>query len=234
MKTNKAINEQLIALYQDYYGDAINDIVYCGVVDEKAYRKVYPKIVFLLREPHSGSGGFSIPEGLKRNVMKGLNKQPLERGYMYTWRQVGVWAYALIYGFESYHILKNDYIVAQGLQAVGMTNLKKTGGKARCNSKQIATYTKNEKELWLKELKVMKPDIVITSNYHDVVNNSSLEKFILKTIDNKPFYYSILKLDGLNSIILDFWHPNNRKKRENTLKTLYTLKTELIKKRLLR
>ena len=78
------INERLDSLYKDYYGDRINDIIPCGVVDEQVYLKVYPKIVFLLRESHAGKAGFMIPNGLRLNVEKGLKNERLERGYMDT------------------------------------------------------------------------------------------------------------------------------------------------------
>jgi len=226
--TNKAINGQLVDLYQDYYGDTVNDIVYCGVVEEEIYRKVYPKIVFLLREPHSENGGFSIPDGLRRNVIKGLNGQSLEKGYMYTWRQAGVWAYALIHGFDSYETLRNDHIVVSGLQAIGMVNLKKTGGSASSNHTQIKTHAKAEREIWLKELEIMSPDIIITGNvYHTVIDNLGLEKVFLANLDGRSYYYSILKSDNINAIILDFWHPNNRFNRDNNLKNLKQLTEEL-------
>jgi hypothetical protein len=102
------INARLMDLYKSYYGDRLNSIIPCGVVDEETYTAVFPKIVFILKEPHSDETGWSITKGLRRNVKKGLKNLPLEKGYMYTWRQAGVWAYALIYGSGRYQVLKKD------------------------------------------------------------------------------------------------------------------------------
>jgi len=229
------INERLDSLYKDYYGDRINDIIPCGVVDEQVYLKVYPKIVFLLREPHAGKAGFTIPNGLRRNVEKGLRNERLERGYMYTWRQAGVWAYAIINGFDRYETLRKDVYVVKGLQAIGMTNLKKTGGGASSNPKQISHFAKKETTLWLKELDTMRPDIIICGNtYHDVIDNLGLEKILLVNKDRMPYYYSILYLGAVQTIILDFWHPNNRNKRNYNLSILSILIDRLKEKGLLR
>jgi hypothetical protein len=221
------INDTLLGLYKTYYGDGIKNIALCGVVDEKSYLSVNPRILFLLREPHSEKGGFSIPNGLNRNVQKGFNNKPFEKGYMYTWRQAGVWAYALIYGFESYRVLKKDEYVAKGLQSISMTNLKKEVGGASSNKRVINKHANKDKDLWLRELEIMNPDIIITGNYNDVTENLNIDKISLLKTDNKTFYYSILVTEIMNTIILDFWHPNNRLDREENLKTLKLLTDEL-------
>ena len=150
---------------------------------------------------------------------------------MHTWRQAGVWAYSIVYGFDSYSVLKKDIYVARGLQAIGMTNLKKTGGGAISELREISYYAVKEKELWQKELELMNPDLVICgSTYQDVQKNLGFDKLFLSKIDGKPYFYSVGTIGKKQYAILDFWHPALRKPRENTLSHLKVLISELKRK----
>jgi hypothetical protein len=218
------INQELEQLYEEFYGGRRKDIVACGVVDEEVYLQAKPKIVFVLREPHTEETGFTIPNGLRRQVEKGLCGKPLEQGWMYTWRQAGVWAYAILYGFDSYKKLREDICVVKGLQAIGMTNLKKTGGGATSNLRSIRESASRELDLWRNELLVMSPDLIICGNtYHEVVNGLGIKEKPLLKHDNTPYYYSEWKLGDKVIVILDFWHPNNRKSRNKNLAILREL-----------
>ena len=211
--------------------DSYHNNIPCGVVDEETYINIYPKIVFILREPHSDEIGWSMQKGLKRNVEKGLEGKSLEVGYMYTWRQAGVWAYSIVYGFDRYSVLKKDIYVAKGLQAIGMTNLKKTGGRASSNLREISRYAAKEKVLWENELNIMNPDLVICGGtYQDVRKNLNLDKLLLSKIDGNSYSYSVAKIGQKQCILLKFWHPAIRKSRENTLNHLKVLISELKRK----
>ncbi len=218
------INQTLTDLYKNYYGDKFNSIITCGVVDEETYLSVYPKIVFLLREAHTEETEWSIPLGLRRNVEKGLKGEPLEKRYMYTWRQAGVWAYSIIYSFDNYRILRKDSYVTKGLRAIGMTNLKKTGGKASSKLRLISYHAKQEKALWQKELAVMNPDLILCGNtYNIVVDNLNSDRNLLTEIDSKRYYYSLYNVNSKRVVVLDFWHPNSRRKRDDNLSSLNIL-----------
>jgi len=228
------INDRLMDLYKAYYGNNIKSIVYCGVVDEVTYMSVYPRIVFILREPHSSDTGWSLTNGLRRNVENGLRGMSLEADYMYTWRQAGVWAYSIINGFNSYDVLKSDFFVAKGLQAIGMTNIKKTGGGASSNLREISFYANKEKDLWQKELEIMNPHLVICgSTYQDVQQNLGLDELNLANIDGKPYSYSVSGAGHGNCVIIDFWHPGTRRNREYILNHLKVLIDKLKGKGLL-
>lgn len=218
------INQELEQLYKEFYGDRRKDIIACGVVDEEIYLRTKPKIVFVLREPHTDETGFTIPNGLRRQVEKGLSGKPLEPGWMYTWRQAGVWAYAILYGFDSYRKIRKDICVAKGLQAIGMTNLKKTGGGATSNLSSIRESASRELDLWRNELLIMSPELIICGNtYREVVDSLGLDKILLSKHEETPYYYSEWKLGDEPIIILDFWHPNNRKNRNENLAILQKL-----------
>jgi hypothetical protein len=230
------INQMLHALYKDHYRDEITNIIYCGIVDEKTYSSVYPKIVFILKEAHSKETGWCIPTGLQRNVGLGLNNRPMELDYMATWRQAGIWAYAIIHNnFDSYRVLCEPKIVAQGLQYIGMTNLKKTGGKAQADPKEIKDFAERDKDLWQKELEIMNPDLIICGGtFGIVINNLNLERDILYRGQKKKYSYSIWNINNKQSVILSFRHPNNRENHEENLNELKLLLDKLKEKGLIR
>jgi hypothetical protein len=105
-----------------------------------------------------------------------------------------------------------------------MTNLKKTGGGATSNRRQISLYAAKERGLWQRELEIMNPDLVICgSTYQDVQDNLSLEEKSLAKIDGKLYSYSITNSGLGQQVIIDFWHPGCRRKREYILNHLRIL-----------
>ena len=179
----------------------------------------------------TGGTGWTIPGGLRQQVRRGLKGKPFQRGYAYTWVQAGVWAYAILNGFRSYRELSKPLFRAQGIQAIGMTNLKKTGGDAASNREEISKHAKSEVNLWQKELEIMAPDLVICGNtYHDVTANLKLPKTWLLTHKKTHFFYSLWDVGAHKAIILRFWHPARRGNRAETLykKKRYLLELYLI------
>lgn len=204
------------ALYRRYYGDRYRDIVLCGLVDEAIYESTTPKVVFILKEPHSDHKGWSIPCELNRNVLNHSKGAPLEHEFMRTWRQAGVWAYSVIHGFGSYSNLKADLFVAAGLKAIGMTNLKKTGGGASSSFTEISGCASAEKDLWQEEIRVMNPDLIVCGyTYWLVQKNLGLAVHHLDTINKQEYQYSVYDVDyrERGHTILDFWHPGIRTHR---------------------
>lgn len=120
-------------------------------------------------------------------VKQMLNNGKFDRGYQYTWRQAGVWAYSIINGFKPYSVLKKNTFVARRLQCIGMTNLKKTGGGATANRSKISQSAKADVGLWKRELEIMNPDLVICGGtYRDIVNNLNLKSLMVsETIEPK-------------------------------------------------
>lgn len=216
------INEQLEGLYTEYYPK--ENVIHCGIVDEETYLASKPRIIFLLKEPNSGKTGWSIPRGLRCQVQRGLMGHPFKKGYAYTWVQAGVWAYAILNGFKSYRELREPLFRAKGIQAIGMTNLKKTGGGSTSNREVIREHAKREVDLWRRELEIMRPDLVICGNtYREVTDNLKLPKIWLLTHKKTHFFYSLWDLGARKTIILKFWHPARRGNRVETLELLEQL-----------
>ncbi len=217
------INEKLHELYMQYYGnDYDKKIIPCGVVDEDVYSTLRPRIVFILKEPHTSRTGWTIPGGLKRNADRG--DSGFEKGYAYTWNQAGVWAYAIHHGFKSYQELCSPLLIAEGVRAIGMTNLKKTGGGAAAFTKRIKNCARSDASLWRQELELMDPELIICGRtYSHVVSNLMLKSEKLLEDKGKPYYCAWWEINGHEAVILQFWHPACRKNRTELLELLQRL-----------
>lgn len=240
---NSTVNHQLDQLYRQHYGNAYTSIIRCGIVDEGVYVRTRPKIVFVLKEandPAPDGGGWSIPDELKRIVFDYMNRNtPLDPAYMHTWRQAGVWVHTIIHGSGAYSRLRDDRFVAIGLQAIGMTNLKKTGGHSVAKATQISRIAAQDRALWQKEIDLMCPDLIICGGtYWDVQKNLALDPQELVTVNGQPYYYSIYGAPHGKCIVLDFWHPavsrsRAMKSRDDVLRHLDSLISALKAKQLL-
>ncbi|GEM_PF-2395648 len=237
------INDDLDKLYKYYYKNECSNIIRCGVIDESIYSSVKPKILFILKEANSPEGGnWSIPHELNKTISDyysiGIS---LLASFMISWRLVGVWAYSIIYGFNTYSLLKDDKYVAKGLQAVAMTNLKKTGGNAGSSWSKISRHASSDFNLWKQEIGIINPDLIICGHTYDLVQtNLGLPKCELVSIAGKPYYYSVHDNNGKQIPIIDFWHPNIKNSttycissRQDTLDHLQKITCELKLKKLL-
>lgn len=121
------IPEKLQGLYNSYNSLNPNEhFVPCGVVNEEVYESSSPKLVFVLKEPNDPrqTPGWSLVRFLQDQVKKGLSGQPI----YHMWKVIGIWSYAIHNGFPRYGDINAFQISAQGLNCIGMTNLKKSGG----------------------------------------------------------------------------------------------------------
>ncbi len=227
------INEKLGDLYSRYYGvDYKGKMIPCGIVDENVYLKSRPRIVFVLREPHTSKTGWTIPGSLKRNVERG--DKDFEKGYAYTWIQAGVWTYAIHHGFKNYRELNGPALIADGIRAIGMTNLKKTGGGATSIAKQIENAARTDASLWRQELEIMDPDLIICGRtYSYVISHLGSRNDKLLDNNGKIYHYSLWEVNGHEAVILQFCHPACRKDRTETLDLLRRLIDQVKEKQII-
>ena len=209
------INERLDELYREYYKGDYCKIVRCGVINEPLYLGSKPKIVFILKEPNDpgpGGGNWSLPEELKGFIGQyDSNKTPMPENWKKTWEAAGIWAYSILHGFGCccFDQLKNDQFVIDGLRYIGTTNLKRIPGGGSAIDSEIKRYAKRDKEVLIKEIAIMGPDLLICGSTYDYVLesiNPKPKRILLNKIHEKPYPYSLYG----KSVILDFWHPSFR------------------------
>lgn len=129
-------------------------VVSCGLIDEQTYAAAPERVVWVLKEPvdEKQNSGWTLPRYF-RQVADG------KRTPSRTARRMGALTWGIVNGAASYPSAPED--VSAGLRLLGMTNLKKSGGSSASNWKVIDAEAERTKELWLEELRVMDPTIVI-------------------------------------------------------------------------
>lgn len=204
------IREELQELYNSYKSLNPNEhFVPCGVVNEEAYEASCPKLVCVLREPNDPDQHprWRIDTFLEKQVKKGSIGQSISR----MWQVVGIWSYSIHNGFPRYGDINTFQISAQGLNCIGMTNLKKSGGGGTSNYHDILEYAKKTVPLWKSELEIMSPDMILCCGTFRIVTDLlGLQRKQTKA----GLLYSVWKRDGGGSLLLQIYHPASRFRKD--------------------
>ncbi len=204
------IREELQELYSSYKSlNPSEHFVPCGVVSEEAYEASCPKLVCVLKEPNDPDQhpGWRIDTFLEKQVKKGSSGQSIYR----MWQVVGIWSYAIHNGFPRYGDINTVQISAQGLNCIGMTNLKKSGGGGTSNYHDILEYAKKTVPLWKSELEIMGPDIILCCGTFRIVTDLiGLQRRQTKA----GLLYSVWKRDDGDSLLLQIYHPASRFRKD--------------------
>jgi len=200
------INERLQELYA---AQGRSDFIACGVCDEGAYALSRPRIVFLMREVNSQDLNWTMPAFLKRQVKRGLANGRIYR----TWKPVGMWSFGAQHGFPPYPEVRPKPVIAEGLKAIGMTNLKKSRGKNAANYGAIKRHAREDLQLWTQELKVMNPDVVVCCGIFGLVASLlGIKAERLCSGRLREYRYALWSVDSQNMVLVDFYHPAARLK----------------------
>jgi hypothetical protein len=131
------------------------DLVRDGVVDEAAFSKSRPKVLFLLKEVNSpGHGGWDLREFIRRDA-----------GQPQTWDLVTRW----VLGIKN---IKNDAAWAEletitpqqrreALVSVVLMNLKKTPGGQTSNDAELKRVAREDSDLLKQQYRLYDPDLVV-------------------------------------------------------------------------
>ncbi|WP_144513390.1 hypothetical protein [Bacillus sp. FJAT-22090] len=174
----KTINEKLEVLYNDWNQKHPGHFVSGGVVDEDMFASCDVRILFLLKEVND-------MEQLENWSLVQLMKDQIERMKFYRiWETVGLWSFGLLQGFPAYEKLTymKEANIIEGLLNIAMTNLKKTGGSGESDMEIIKAHAIANKELWLKEIEIIGPNVVICGGTFSIVQE--LLGFEITTCDS--------------------------------------------------
>ncbi|MBF0504838.1 MAG: hypothetical protein HQL14_07020 [Candidatus Omnitrophica bacterium] len=125
-----------------------------GIICYEAFCNSKPKILFVMKdinnrgvEDHS-HGVRDLPEWLKDGPRHQL------------WHTIARWSAGIFNEFPPYKTLNKD-VVKGALTKVAAINLKKACGGARVDSKVIAAYAHQDRDLLLEQIQTVKPDLII-------------------------------------------------------------------------
>ncbi|MDH5718909.1 MAG: hypothetical protein OEZ22_14880 [Spirochaetia bacterium] len=174
-----------------------HDPIFDGVVNEELFlsSKTKPKILWILKEPW---------EKLEENEKGGgwdLVKDLLKDGWHSNKGSYAIMAYvsySVFNDFKKYSnisYLTQDSRVGDSLKYIAYINIKKFPGSTSSNKNEISEYFYKYKDILIKQIKIINPDIIIGGN-------------------TLPFFYDYLEIenDYFNKEISSAWYfkKNNR------------------------
>jgi hypothetical protein len=165
-----------------------------GIIDENHWVNSEIKVLFLLKEAYDSKrveGSWDLPALIRRKKVSGRTFKPMAQ-----------WAYGIQGVLKNHEILpfqQDGADVELALLSSAVVNLKKSGGKNKSNSKDLATYVDEDWDLISKQIGLISPKIVICGNTWSLVS----KKIPSKKISDRAYLS-----DGV--IYISYWHPSNR------------------------
>lgn len=198
------ITERLDALYAPHL---VKDehFVPCGVVDEDAYGASRPRVMFLLKEVNDPGHDktWTLPGFLRGQVEKGIE------GQYRMWREVGTWVHGLRSGFPKFKDAQAGRV--EGLRAIAVTNLKKSGGGGQADMEKVEEVAKRDRELWEEEIRIMDPDLIVCGNTYWIIED--ILNFGPPPIPGTcGARHAIANVGGRDRVFLETYHPAARTK----------------------
>lgn len=160
-----SINDKLTTIYNDWNQNHPGHFVSGGVIDEDMYDSCDVKILFVLKEVNDINQ-------LENWSLVQLMHDQIERMKFYRiWETVGLWSFGLQQGFPPYQKLNymKEANITEGLLNIATTNLKKTGGTGESNYEEIKEHAIANKELWMKEIEIIRPDVIICGGTFPII-----------------------------------------------------------------
>ncbi|MBF8983993.1 hypothetical protein IZY60_10615 [Lutibacter sp. B2] len=190
----------------------ISKYVRDGIVNRDAWEEENRKILIILKEPNDEQGEKTLYNDY--DLCNTLHKDNKIKKEYATWRNIFLWAYGLLnttrektIEFEEAKKRLDD----GNFDNIAILNLKKSYGTATSNMKDIEEFVQKDKELILKEIELINPDIIITANIMYLVEMILPKEQLNKT----PKLYDFEHKDWINEwknenksvCIIKHYHP---------------------------
>ena len=195
---NKTKTEQLNELFDSwvqqfpkYKGKFIKD----GIIDENIYDLQKIKLLFITKEPNN-------PDQNDSDFRIWWSK---EVKYSFSHR-ICEWAYGFQKGFPPIVEIPYDNEKRREImKSIAFMNLKKSGGKASADYKEIERVLIEEKDLLLQEIFIINPNIIIGG-----LGKTDYWKYLFPTVEFKDsgFDIKVARVGGWK--LIDFYHPSYR------------------------
>jgi len=198
IKMNKLLdNWQEVRKYKQFVRD--------GVLVSENWEKQHPKILFLLKESHSGFNDISGP----MNIHHGASKD--------FWFNVSRWKFAIYHLYKDKNskltLPKNDEL-DDFIDDIAYINVKKLNEERTTSDDQdLMWYASNDKEFLQKQIELISPDIIICGGtfkfLREIFNADEFENIATLNI-SKNKNYSRSCFSFKKRIIIDYCHPHQQ------------------------
>ncbi len=194
------LTEQLDVLFDEWvqrFPHLKGRIIKDGIIDETEYSKQKLKILFITKEPNDpGEGEWDFRKFWKSEIK-----------YSFSHR-ISEWAFGLINSFppiKEIPDLQEEKI--KTMKKIAFINLKKTGGGAIANEEKITTTVKEQKDLLIREIKIINPDLIIGGIG---IHNTALWEILFPNIMFFDSGYDIEVAKYEKYQIVNYYHPSYR------------------------
>ncbi len=202
MKYPGALDEKIRAEYGD---EAIVD----GIVNMAKYRGTYPKILWILKEAnwaHHKDYKSTENDYNHRYFFKDVTRYDK---WKYTFKLVIACSFGIIYKPKKMPVVDEDASInsIKVMHNIALINVKKTAGESASKDAEISEAYKSHRELLLKQIKQINPDVMINcSRVWDLTNDLSegMEELPIKEGNKACGFYNNEKL------VIEYNHPNTR------------------------
>ena len=177
--------------FPKYKGKFIKD----GIVDENVYELQKIKLLFITKEPND-------PEQSDWDFRKWWSK---EVKYSFSHR-ICEWAFGFQRGFPPIvEIPYDNERRREIMKSIAFMNLKKSGGKANADYEEIKRVIVEERELLLKQIDIIKPNIII-----GCLGKTDYWRYLFPTVEFKDSGFDIKVARVGEYKIIDYYHPSYR------------------------
>lgn len=190
-----------------------------GIINEKAFEQnpAGKKILFIAKEPNAGKWD---QDGSRSFLDEWNGEQP--PAYPFAQR-LSEWAFGIIHDFPPYESIENKLSY---LKRIAFMNVKKSGGGAFTDNKEMYRIVKPQCPFILKEVDIIQPDIIVAG--------ISFADDLIEDIFGKVEFVSSGYNVGIGRYkaakVINFYHPSGR----NVAAAMYCLLQQVVQSKAFR
>ena len=204
------IAQQLRTLFAEWPRDSSLGFISDGVVDERTWATVSPKILYLMKEPNSPGDRSSwsmCDDFLVKGAVAGDGTS-----YTWTWGLGSRWARGLTEGFLSWQETTDmDYskpeVRRPYLRRIASVNLKKTGGGGSTPQGSLRSVVEDSQDFLRRQIAIIAPDIVVCCG-----TGNEFKEILYPSGDWQPSSNGVRwsRQEGEDWLAIEYCHPQAR------------------------
>ncbi len=200
-------------LFEEWKKDSMHDaksFVTDGVINPDVFFEQDIRPLFLLKEAYAKDGiGWDLTK--EHN-----NSFPDEKQKNTTWPNISRWTYGLFNTTAETKEEFSDDEIFEGkrnkyLQKIAAINVRKSSGVSVSDMKALRQYAENDKQRLKKQIELTDPNVIICC-YTLSLFKTIFDKKRTGFMKNK--HYDYIELNNHKVLVLDFYHPSCRKRKE--------------------
>lgn len=180
---------EMEADFPSYNGKLIKD----GIINNELFSKAKIKLLFITKEPND-------PAQTSWSLSDWMNT---EMKYSFA-KRIAEWSYGILNDFPPISTFELTEL-HKSLKSIAIINIKKTGGKSNSDLDEIVSHLKQNKTYLLKQIRMIKPDLIIGG-----IGHVKYWSYLFDNIEFKDSGYDIKFADYNGIRILDYYHPSYR------------------------